>query len=69
MSGAFVDQSRWKEEKIELIKQRDKLEEARRQLDKSNLAEDERIGKEIKKLHARIAELDKKIMATLLKVE
>ncbi len=69
MTGAFVDQSRWKEEKIELIKQRGKLEAEREKQARGNLAEAERIGEEIKKLHARIAELDKKIMATLLKVE
>jgi hypothetical protein len=38
------------DEKIELIMKKDKLEEGRAKLDKTNVAEDERIGKEIKEI-------------------
>ena len=69
MSGAVDEQSQWKAEKIELIKQRGKLEAEREERARDNLAEAERIGEEIKKIHARIAELDKKIMASMLRVE
>jgi len=69
MTGAADDRSNWKEEKIELIKQREKLEAEREERARDNLGEAERIGEEIKKIHARIAELDKKILATALRVE
>lgn len=69
MPGAFVDKSNWKEEKIELIKEREKLEAERAERARDNLGEAERIGEEIKKIHARIAELDKKIVASMLRVE
>ena len=60
MSGAVDEQSQWKAEKIELIKQRGKLEAEREERARDNLAEAERIGEEIKEIHAKIAELDKK---------
>jgi len=69
MTGAAGDSSDWKEEKIELIKQREKLEAEREKRARDNLGEAERIGEEIKKIHARIAELDKKILASMIKVE
>jgi len=69
MTGAADDRSNWKEEKIELIKQREKLEAEREKRARDNLGEAERIGEEIKKIHARIAELDKKILASMIKVE
>jgi len=69
MPGEFVDKSNWKEEKIELIKEREKLEAEREERARDNLGEAERIGEEIKKIHAKIAELDKKIMASMLRVE
>jgi len=69
MTGAVSERENWKEEKIELIKERGKLEAEREERARENLGEAERIGEEIKKIHAQIAELDKKIMATMLKVE
>jgi hypothetical protein len=51
-----------KEEKIELIMKRDKLEEERAKRGRDNLEEDERIAKEIKELHARIEEINKKLI-------
>ena len=52
-----------KEEKIELIMKRDKLEEERAKRGRDNLEEDERIAKEIKELHARIEEINKKLIS------
>ena len=69
MAGAIDERIRLEEEKIELIKQREKLEAEREKRARDNLGEAERIGEEIKKIHARIAELDKKILASMIKVE
>jgi hypothetical protein len=69
MAGAVDERRRLEEEKLQLVMQRDKLEEARKQLDKSNLAEDERIGKEIKEIHAKIEALNQKLKVTALRVE
>ena len=52
-----------KEEKIELIMKRDKLEEERAKRGRDNLEEDERIAKEIKELHARIEEINKQLIS------
>jgi len=57
------------EEKAELIKKREELEEERGKRGKDNLAEDQRIAKEIKELHAKIEAINKKIRDTLLGVE
>ena len=57
------------EEKLELIVKRDKLEEERSKLGKANPAEDERIAKEIKEIHAKIEETNKKLRDALLGVE
>ncbi len=69
MAGAIDERIRLEEEKIELIKQREKLEAARETRARDNLAEAERIGEEIKEIHAKIAELDKKLLTTALRVE
>ena len=57
------------DEKIELIMKKDKLEEGRAKLDKTNVAEDERIGKEIKEIHAKIGEINKKIKDSVSLIE
>jgi hypothetical protein len=69
MAGAIDERIKLEEEKLQLIKQREKLEAEREERARDNLAEAERIGEEIKQIHARIAELDKKLIATALRVE
>lgn len=69
MAGAINERIRLEEEKLELIKQRGKLEAEREERARDNLAEAERIGKEIKEIHAKIAELDKKLISVALRVE
>ena len=56
------------EEKIELILQRDKLEE-RLKTGEADSEESERIKKEIKEIHAKIEEINKTLRAALLGVE
>jgi len=62
MSVAFDESRSLKEEKIELIIKRDKLEEERLKRGRDNVEEDERIAKEIKEIHARIEEINKKLI-------
>lgn len=69
MAGAIDERIKLEEEKLQLIKQREKLEVERETRARDNLAEAERIGEEIKEIHAKIAELDKKLITTALKVE
>lgn len=69
MAGAIDERIRLEEEKIELIKQREKLEAERETRARDNLAEAERIGEEITEIHAKIAQLDKKLLSTALRVE
>lgn len=56
------------EEKIELVLQRDKLEE-RLKTGEADSEENERIKKEIKEIHAKIAEINKKLRDEQLGVE